>query len=78
MPRDAARAELAALQRARLYPERHTIEGVVYAPAYQQRDVDQDGSEGALPLLFALDKLVGKRVRITITVLPDAPEGGER
>jgi hypothetical protein len=88
MPRNDARAELAAQQRARLYPERHVIEGTVYDTrdeVYPARDVasppgvldTSDMAEYGWPLRNLLHRLEGKRVRITVTVLPDPPEGGD-
>lgn len=88
MPRDTARAELAAQQRAALYPERYVIEGTVtdtcddywpfvtlgtFHPASGPRGDLGPGSDD--PLQAALRPLEGKRVRITIRVLP---EGSKR
>jgi hypothetical protein len=75
MPRDAARAFLAAQQRAMLYPERHVIEGTVVTLFAHDIPVDIDtGAEHDL-LRRTLSGLIGRHVRVTIEVLP---EGSDR
>jgi hypothetical protein len=83
MPRDAARAELVARKRAALFPERHVIEGVVWVTdpgcgaCGDAVNVVPDGEDAYTGTGYydTLQRLEGKRVRITITVLADAPEG---
>jgi len=64
------RAELAARQRAALYPERHLIEGTVVA-LDDGAAVDVDNGQNAMALCFLLAGLIGRRVRVTIVVLPE-------
>jgi hypothetical protein len=71
---NTARAELAARQRAALYPERHLIEGTVVA-LDDGRVVDIDNGQDGTQLLTVLGGLIGRQVRVTIVV---APEGGDR
>lgn len=77
--RDPARAELAARQRAALYPERHVMEGVVWVTDpgcaacgdYINIVPAEQDTYTALEYDQALRRLEGKRVRITIQVLPE-------
>lgn len=77
--RDPARAELAARQRAALYPERHVIEGVVWVTdpgcGYCGDDIDIVVDGMGDPFRDILTRLHNKRVRVTIVVLPEgAPD----
>lgn len=70
MPRDSASAELAAQRRAALYPKRHLIEGTIIALDDGATVEIANGQDGTR-LLTVLGGLIGRRVRVVITVLPE-------
>jgi len=56
---------------AKRAPRPVVIEGVVYPIGYQAYDLDPTGDRNTVPLCGALYRLRGKRVRVSIEVLPE-------